>query len=254
MLLLVVDIGNTNIVVGSYQGELLRRSWRISSRRDSSSDELSVLLRGLLADDATRVRDGIVASVVPPLTEPVMAAIEEIVGVEPLQVAPGMKTGLRVLTDNPQEVGADRIVNAVAAHARYPGPSIIVDFGTGTTLDIVTKSGDYLGGIIAPGPRLGADALSARAARLPRVDLSVPQRVVGKNSVDSIRSGILHGHAAMVDGLIRKVEEELGEAMRVVLTGGMAEVIGPLMERVDATDPDLTLEGLRLLYERNRNR
>ncbi len=254
MFLLVVDIGNTNIVAGLYQGETLRRSWRLSSRRDMTSDELAVLFKGLLDDDAERVRDGVVASVVPPLTAQVVAAVRALVGVDPLEVVPGIRTGLRIRTDNPQEVGADRILNAVAAHARHGGPCVVVDFGTATTLDVVTSEGDYLGGIITPGPRLGADALSARAARLPRVDLSLPPRVIGRNSVDSIRSGVLYGHAAMVDGLILRVEEELAMGVKVVVTGGTAPTIAPLMKRVDASDPDLTLEGLRLLHEFNRKR
>ncbi len=254
MPLLVVDIGNTNIVVGLFEGSELTHSWRLSSRRDTTADEIAVMLRGLLGEHTASVEDAIIASVVPPLTAPMSAALREIAGIDALQIAPGIKTGIRILFDNPQEVGADRILNTVAAHTRYGGPAVVIDLGTATTLDVVTEQGDYVGGIITPGPQLGAEALSARAARLPRVALSVPPRVVGRNTVDSIRSGILHGHAAMLDGLVARVEEELGHAVKIIVTGGMAAAVAPLMRRFDAIDDDLTLLGLRLLYERNRSR
>jgi type III pantothenate kinase len=253
-LLLVVDIGNTNIVIGLYGEQGLIHAWRLSSRRDVTADEFGVFLSGLLQDRASRVRDGVVASVVPPVTSQVVDAIKGMLGAEPLLVAPGIKTGLRLRMDYPQEVGADRIANAVAALGRYGGPTVVVDFGTATTLDVVTAEGDYLGGIITPGPQLGADALSARAARLPRVDLAVPPRVIGRNTIDSLRSGVVYGHAAMIDGLVRRVERELDEPVRIIATGGTATLISPLMDRVDGVDLDLTLEGLRLIHERNRPR
>lgn len=253
-MLLVVDIGNTNIVIGLYREADLVHSWRLSSRRDVTADEYRVFLAGLLGEQARQVRDGVVASVVPPLTSQVVDTMREMLGREPLVVAPGIRTGLRLKMDYPQEVGADRIANAVAAQARYGGPDVVVDFGTATTLDVVTADGDYLGGIITPGPQLGADALSARAARLPRIDLAVPPRVIGRNTIDSLRSGIVYGHAAMVDGLIRRVEHDLEEHVRVIVTGGAAPLISPLMERVDEFDLDLTMEGLRLIHERNRAR
>jgi type III pantothenate kinase len=213
-----------------------------------------VFLAGLLGDQVSGVRDGVVASVVPPLTAQVTETLHAMLDRDPLLVAPGIKTGLRLRMDYPQEVGADRIANAVAAQARHGGPTVVVDFGTATTLDIVTAVGDYLGGIITPGPQLGADALSARAARLPRVDLAVPSKVIGRNTIDSVRSGVVYGHAAMIDGLVRRVEQELGQEVRIVVTGGTAPLISPLMSRVDGIDLDLTLEGLRLIYERNRTR
>lgn len=253
-MLLAVDIGNTNIVVGVFDGEQLVRSWRLSTRHELTSDEIEALLRSIVGVTVGTLDDAIVASVVPPLTGPVIDATAALCETQPLEVGPGIKTGIRIRTDNPQEVGADRIVNAVAAHTRYPGHSIVIDFGTATTLDVVTASGDYLGGVICPGPRLGAEALSVRAARLPRVDLQVPPRVCGRNSIDMIRSGLVHGHAAMVDGLVRRIEAELGTTMRVIATGGLSAIIGPLMERLDRVDPDLTLEGLRLLHARNRGR
>ncbi len=253
-MLLAVDIGNTNIVVGVFADERLVRSWRLSTRREMTADELEVMLRSLIGEGLDAFRDAIVSSVVPPLTAPVLEAIHAVCGVTPLEVEPGIKTGLRIRYDNPQEVGADRIINAVAARARHAGALIIIDFGTATTLDVVTAGGDYLGGVICPGPRLAAEALSARTARLPRVELEPPLHVIGRNTVDSMRSGLVHGHAAMVDGLVRRIEAELGAAVTVIATGGLAAVIGPLMDRLDAIEPDLTLEGLRLVHARNRPR
>ncbi len=250
--LLAIDVGNTHVVIGLFDGARLVRSWRVSSRRDMTSDELLVLFGGLLGERVGEIGSAVVGSVVPPLTSSLLEALTALTGTRPLEVAPGVRTGLKIRMDNPQEVGADRILNAVAACERYEGPTIIVDFGTATTLDVVTADAEYLGGIITPGPRLGAEALSLRAARLPRVDLSVPQRVLGRNSIDAIRSGLLHGHAAMVDGLARRIEDEVGVVRTIVVTGGLADVIAPLMTRVDANDADLTLEGLRLVHERNR--
>ncbi|RMG49043.1 MAG: type III pantothenate kinase [Acidobacteria bacterium] len=253
-MLLAVDIGNTHIVLGLFDGEALRRSWRLWSRPGLTSDELRVLLAGLLGDDATAVRDGIVGSVVPPLTGEVRRALVELTGVEPIEVAPGVRTGLRIRTDNPHELGADRILNAVAALERYGGPCIVVDLGTATTLDVVTAEGEYLGGVIAAGPEISAAALAERTARLARVDLKLPPHVIGRNTVDSIRSGLLHGHAAMIEGLVTRVERELGGRATVVTTGGLGALIGRLLERVDVHDPHLTLHGLRIVHARNRAR
>lgn len=253
-MLLAADIGNTHIVVGLYDRDRLVRSWRLSTRREATSDEIAVLLRSLLGDAAARVQAAIVGSVVPPLTTNVIEAIREL-GVErPLEVVPGVRTGLKIRMDNPQEVGADRILNAVAVHELYECPAVVVDFGTATTLDVVSCDGEYVGGIITPGPRLGAEALSVRAARLPRVDLTVPPRIIGRNSIDSIRSGVLHGHAVMIDALVRRIEDELDATVLIVVTGGLASVIAPIMQRVDVEDDDLTLHGLRIVHERNRSR
>lgn len=251
-MLLVVDIGNTNILVGLFDGKRWANSWRLTSRQEMTADEVVVLLSGLLGPD--RVDGGIVASVVPPLTHQVLEAIRRLTGIDPLEVAPGIRTGLKIRTDNPQEVGADRIVNAVAALALHGGPAVVVDFGTATTLDVITAEGEYLGGVICPGPKLGAEALALRTARLPRVDLNLPSRVIGRNTVDSIRSGLMHGHAAMVDGLVIRIERELGQPVKVVATGGLAALLAPCLQRIDAVDPWLTLEGLRLLHDRNCGR
>jgi len=252
--LLAVDIGNTNIAIGCYEGERLTHSWRLSSRRDLTTDEATLTLRGLIGAAAVPVRSGIVASVVPPLTGVILEALRRLGVPDPLEVAPGIRTGIRIRFDNPQEVGADRIVNAVAAQARYGGPAVIVDFGTATTLDVLTAEGEYIGGVICPGPLLGAESLAARTARLPRVDLALPMRVIGRNTVDSIRSGLLFGHAAMIEGLVRRIEEELETKVKVVATGGLAHALRSVLPRLDAFDPNLTLEGLRLLWERNAPR
>ncbi|MFN7966048.1 MAG: type III pantothenate kinase [Acidobacteriota bacterium] len=252
--LLAVDIGNSNMVVGLFQGEQLVHSWRLASRRENTADEIEALLGLLLGSQRAEVSHSVLASVVPALTAPTSEAIARLTGSPPLEVAPGIKTGLKIRTDNPAEVGADRIVNAVAALSLFGGPAIVVDLGTATTLDVVTAAGEYLGGLICPGPQLGADALSTRAARLPRVELSVPGGVVGHNTVDAMRAGVMFGHAAMVDGLVSKIQEELGIKAKIILTGGLASTVAPLLDHYDVIAPQLTLDGLRLVWDRSRSR
>lgn len=249
--LLAVDIGNSNIVVGLFDGERLQRSWRIATRRELTADEFEALLAQLLGSRRGEATQAILASVVPALSRVALDAIRQLTGVEPLDVVPGVRTGLAIRTDNPSEVGADRIVNGVAAHAQFGGPTIVADLGTATTLDLIGERAEYWGGLICPGPQLGVDALAARAARLPRIELSLPARVIGRNTVDSMRSGALHGHAAMVEGLSTRIERELGAACRLVLTGGLAATISPLLTREHVTAPQLTLDGLRLIWQRN---
>jgi len=252
--LLAADIGNTQIQVGLFDGEVLGSTRRLPSRRDTTADELAVLVGGALADEARSVEGAVLASVVPPLTNLFVSALVSM-GIEnPLVVAPGIKTGLKIRTDSPQEVGADRIVNAVAASDRHSPPLVVVDFGTATTFDVVSDAGEYLGGAITPGPMIGAEALSMRAARLPRVEISAPEYVIGKNTVDSIRSGLLHGHAAMAEGMIARIEGEMQARLNVVATGGLAEQIVPLMKGIHTVDMELTLHGLRLIHERNAGR
>lgn len=252
--LLAVDIGNSNMVVGLFQGEQLVHSWRLASRRENTADEIEALLGLLLGSRRAEVSHSVLASVVPALTAPMSEAIARLTGATPLEVAPGIKTGLKIRTDNPAEVGADRIVNAVAALSLFGGPAIVVDLGTATTLDVVTAAGEYLGGLICPGPQLGADALSARAARLPRIELSVPSEVVGHNTVDAMRAGVMFGHAAMVDGLVSRIQEELGIKAKIILTGGLASTVAPLLDHYDVIAPQLTLDGLRLVWDRSRSR
>lgn len=253
-MLLTIDVGNTNIVYGLFDGERLVHQFRVESSRGRTADEYAVVLRQLLdmaGVGAELVTGAIVASVVPTLTEPMVALVRRAFGREALVVGPGIRSGMPILYENPREVGADRIVNAVAAFERLRGACIIVDFGTATTFDCVSPKGEYLGGVIAPGVHISADALFARAAKLPRVEIARPPKVVGRNTVHSMQSGIVFGYVGLVDGLIDRLIEELGYPCRILATGGLAAVIGPLSARIEEVDHDLTLVGLRLLYERN---
>jgi type III pantothenate kinase len=252
--LLAVDVGNTNTVLGLYEGDALRRHWRLTTRRDATSDEIALSVRGLLGADGPEDGhpDVIVASVVPSLRFPLRQAFRQMFGAEPLFVEPGVKTGMPILYENPQEVGADRIVNAVAAHARLGGPCIVVDFGTATTFDVVTAKGEYSGGVIVPGISISAEALFEKAARLWRVEIRRPERVIGKTTAASIQSGLYFGYLSLVDGVIERIEKELGARPRVIATGGLAELFGGGSQRIEEIDPLLTLTGLRLIYERNR--
>lgn len=254
-MILAVDIGNTQTVLGLLGDEAdLEGRWRISTDASLTADEIRAKIGALLELDGYRwedVRGVVVASVVPTLT----AAYEELAGracgCSPLVVGPGVKTGLPVAYENPHEVGADRIVNAVAAIAEHGAPVIVVDFGTATTLDVVDSSGAYLGGAIAAGIETSAEALFRRAARLSAVDLEPPARVIGRNTRESVQSGLLLGEAAMIDGLVRRMWAELGYECPVVGTGGLAAMMSPLCETITAVDVDLTLKGLALIWRRN---
>ena len=254
-MLLAVDVGNTHTVLGLFEGEERRADWRIPTRRDTTVDELGVLFRALLREAGLaqlRLEGMIVSSVVPGLNDILSRTGRTVFGLEPLMVEPGIKTGMPILYDNPAEVGADRIVTALAAKARYGAPVIVLDFGTATTFDVVGFRGEYLGGAIAPGLRISADALFEKAARLSRVDLREPARVIGRNTEESVRAGLFHGYASRVEGLVRRIRDELGAPAPVVATGGLAPVFEKALGFLDAVDPGLTLEGLRLLWERNR--
>jgi type III pantothenate kinase len=252
--LLAVDVGNTNTVLGLYEGETLGRHWRLTTRRDATSDEIELSVRGLLGEAAPQeaTPEVIIASVVPSLKFSLRQAFRQMFGAEPLFVEPGVKTGMPILYDVPQEVGADRIVNAVAAHARLGGPCVVVDFGTATTFDVVTAKGEYSGGVIVPGISISAEALFEKAARLWRVEIRRPEKVIGKTTAASIQSGLYFGYLSLVDGLIARIEKELGTRPRVIATGGLAELFGGGSERIEEIDPLLTLTGLRLIHERNR--
>lgn len=251
--LLAVDVGNTNTVLGFYENGRLERHWRLTTRREATSDEIVLSVQGLLAGRGQeRPLDVIVASVVPSLGFPMRQAFRQLFGAEALFVEPGVKTGMPILYDVPQEVGADRIVNAVAAHARMGGPCIVVDFGTATTFDVVTARGEYAGGVIVPGIAISAEALFEKAARLWRVEIRRPEKVVGKTTAASIQSGLYFGYLSLVDGVIDRIVREIGSKARVIATGGLAELFGSGSERIEEVDPLLTLTGLLLIHERNR--
>jgi type III pantothenate kinase len=252
--LLVVDVGNTNTVLGLFEGETLAADWRLPTRRDSTADEIGILVRGLVAQKAGTVERAAVATVVPSLQFPWKMALRRYLDLDPFFVEPGIRTGMPILYENPQEVGADRIANAVAAIEIYGAPCIVVDFGTATTFDVINARGEYAGGIIVPGVGVSAEALFSRAARLSRVDVRKPASVVGRNTAGAIQSGLFYGYLSLVEGLIDRIREETGEAARVIATGGLAELIGGASSRIESIDPHLTLEGLRRLDERNSGR
>jgi type III pantothenate kinase len=258
-MLLAIDVGNTNIVLGVFDGDTLIRSWRLQTLRERTADELGLLVDGLFAlekIDKTKVRGIILGSVVPPLTTTTRGMVERYFGVKALIVEPGLDTGMPILYDNPSEVGADRIVNGVAAYERFGRstgrPLIVVDFGTATTLDAVTARGEYLGGAICPGVQISADALFQRAARLPRIDVRKPERIVGRTTVGAMESGLFYGYVGMVEGLVCRMSDELGGNALCVATGGLAAVIAPETPLIHHVDPDLTLHGLRIVWERNQ--
>ncbi|MCE5258085.1 MAG: type III pantothenate kinase [Chloroflexi bacterium] len=254
-MLLCIDIGNTNIVLGLYEGQELVTHWRINTDQARMPDEYGLTLNSLMQHAGLKIKDisGIaLASVVPPVTDIIIEMLQRYVGQEPLVVGSGVKTGVAVRYDNPREVGADRVVDAAAAYRLYGGPACIVDFGTATTFDAISTSGEYLGGAIAPGIRLAAEALFRGTAKLPRVDLQRPSRAIGTNTVDSMRSGILFGYVGLVEGMVARFRQELGPSMRVIATGGLADVIARETQVIEMVEPWLTLKGLRLIYEMNR--
>ena len=252
--LLVVDVGNTNVVLGVYDGDELLRSWRLATARERTADEYGILVKQLTDGTINGSLEGvIVSSVVPPLNSEIATMIEKYFGVEPLFVEPGVKTGIAIQVDNPQEVGADRIVNCVAVHEKYGGPSIIVDFGTATTFDVVTADAKYIGGVIAPGINISAEALFARAARLPRVDIRRPPTVIGTNTVVNMQSGLYFGYLGLVDGILTRMKREVPGVKKVIATGGLAALLARDSEHIEEVDEDLTLRGLKIIYDRNRS-
>lgn len=256
-LLLALDVGNTNTVLGVFAGKDLRAHWRLATRREGTADEYGILLRSLFEAAGIPLADvgaAIVASVVPQLDGAMEAMCRQAFGRSPLWVGPGIRTGMPVLYDSPADVGADRIVNGVAAFEQYGGPAIVVDFGTATTVDAISAKGEYLGGAIAPGIAIAADALFQRAAKLPRVDVAKPKAVIGRNTVHSIQAGLYYGYLGLVSEIVRRTRAELGGKAVVVATGGLSHLILAEADFVDHVDPRLTLTGLRLLYERNPGR
>ena len=252
-MLLAVDVGNTETVLGVFDGPELAHTWRLSTQPERSADELTLLLSGLLEHrglSLEKVTGLCVASVVPDVTRQLREMTARSLPFEPVIVGPGTKTGVSVLTDNPREVGADRIVNTLAAYTRYGGPAIVVDFGTGTNFDVVSQAGDFVGGVIAPGVQISAATLVQRAARLTRVELEAPPSVIGTSTVTAIQSGLVYGTAGEVDGIVERIRTELGRAT-VIATGGLAPVVIPHCRTIDHHDPFLTLEGLRLVHGKN---
>ena len=254
-MLLVIDVGNTNMVLGVYKDTELLDHWRISTDRQRTTDEYGVLIRELFylndlrADDINAI---IISSVVPPVVPTLERMCQRYFGLSPLLIGPGVKTGMDIRYDNPREVGADRIVNAVAAYEKYGGPVIIVDFGTATTFCAVDAKGVYLGGSICPGIGISTEALVQRTAKLPRIELKRTDSVICRNTIESMQAGVFYGFVGQVEGIVSRMRRELDMSARVVATGGLAVVIAPATKTIDVVEPTPTLEGLRIIYERNR--
>ena len=254
-MLLVFDIGNSNIVMGTYEGKILKHHFRISTDRKKTGDEYGMLMNDLFAYQGIAMRDIkaiIISSVVPPLVVPMVKMCERYFGIHPLVVGPDIKTGITVHYENPRTVGADRIVNVIGAYEQYGGPLIVVDIGTATTFDVVGENGDFMGGVIAPGIGTSSDALFQSAAQLPRIELVPPKRIVCHNTIQGMQAGIIYGYVGQIDEIVRRIKKEMGCDMKVVATGGLAKMIQKESATIDNIDHFLTLTGLRVLYERNR--
>ncbi len=254
-MLLALDVSNTQIKIGLYRGPELLHHWRIATDRDKTADEYAVLLRALFGSEGFTLADVdamAVSVVVPPLIDTIERLARTYIHTTPLMVSPGIRTGMRILYENPKEVGADRICDAVAAYARYGGPAIVVAFSTATTFSVVTAAGEFLGGAIAPGVGISMDALAEHTAQLPRVELAKPKSAIGRSTISAMQAGILYGFVGQVEEIVRRIRQELGGHAVTIATGGWAELILGECRCFDHHDPLLTLEGLRLIHERNR--
>lgn len=254
-MLLAVDVGNTEIVLGVFRGDHLEHTWRMSTMPERTPDELALLLAGFLSQKEMsferQISGVVIASVVPGVTSTLRDMAHSYFPFPPVVVGPGTKTGVPLLTDNPREVGADRVVNALAAFTRFGGPAIVVDFGTGTNFDVISDKGEFIGGVIAPGIQVSAASLFSNTARLTRVELNAPKNVIGKSTVECIQSGLIFGTAGEVDGIVQRIRAELGTPAVTIATGGLAGVVIPHCSTIDHHEPWLTLEGLRLVFEKN---
>lgn len=251
-MLLAIDVGNTNIVIGLYDSDKLSISWRIKTDTRSTADELSMIFKNLLSEQADITGIALCSTVPAVLTEMRKMLANDFATIKTVIIEPGIKTGVPILIDNPKEVGADRIANSLAVFTRHGGPSVVVDFGTSTNFDVVSAQGEFLGGALAPGIEISLEALANRAAQLRKVELTKPRSVIGKGTVEALQSGALFGFAGQVDGIVNRIKKEVGELTAVVATGGLAGLVVSESETITHHEPDLTLEGLRLVFEKNR--
>lgn len=254
--LLAVDIGNTQTVLGLFDGDILIREWRLRTAVDATEDEWGVFIYELFEMEQISfsvVKNCIISCVVPPVLHSMERFCERYLDITPLIVGPGIKTGMPILYDNPREVGADRIVNAVAAYEETTDATVVIDFGTATTFDYVSEKGEYLGGAICPGVMISCEALFQKASKLPRPQIFVrPKSIVGKNTIDSMNAGIIFGYAGLVEGIVKRFEKEAGRSLKTIATGGLATIISPVCPAIQSVDPHLTLKGLKILFERNQ--
>ena len=256
-MLLALNVGNTNILMGVYEGKKLVAHWRLGTDKERTADEFGSFFMGFFNNErleARRIEAVIISSVVPPIMYSLEHAIRKYIKMEPILVGPGIKTGINIKYENPRELGADRIVNAVAAYEIYGGPVIIVDFGTATTFNAVSSKGEFLGGVICPGMKISAEALFQRTAKLPRIEFSKPESIIGRNTAASMQAGMFHGYVGQVNHIVYKIKKEMKEEnIKVIATGGMARFIASEAESIDETNSLLTLEGLKIIYEKNKN-